>query len=281
MIEGSVNPQEFRLLRDLVHRQIGVRLSDAKTGLLESRLRGRLRELGLTSFSSYYQYLVERDEDRVELQQLVDAITTHTTSFFREPVHFELLARELVPAWIRRRSSASVSRIRLWSAACSTGQEAYSIAATLRLGLPDVRSFDAKVLGTDVSQRALGVARAALYPQRAAGEIPSRWRGTLVRSGHGSAACLTVPDEVRAMVVFQPLNLMAHSYPFSGRFDVIFCRNALIYFDEATRRTLVGKLVQCLAPGGHLFLGLSEPIIELPRNLRSLGHSVYQRTDRG
>jgi len=280
MTDCSVKPQEFRLLRDLVHRQIGVCLSDAKSGLLESRLRGRLRELGLTSFLSYYQHLVEHDEERAELQHLVDAITTNTTSFFREPVHFELLARELIPAWIRQQSRAHAPRIRLWSAACSTGQEAYSLAATLRFGLHDLRGFDARILGTDVSQRALRTARAARYPQKAATEIPHRWRGALVRSGQGEAACLTVPDDLRARTVFQPLNLMADTYPFSGRFDAIFCRNALIYFDTATRSALVGKLVHHLAPGGYLFLGLSEPLIEPPPALRVLGQSVYQKADR-
>ena len=277
MIDCSVKPQEFRLLRDLVHRQIGVCLSEAKVGLLESRLRGRLRELGLSSFMSYYHHLLEQDEERAELQHLVDAITTNTTSFFREPVHFEVLARELVPAWLRRQSSAETPRIRLWSAACSTGQEAYSLAAVLRVGLHDLRGFDVKILGTDVSQRALRAARAARYPQRAAAEIPARWRGTLLRSGHGDAAVLTVSDELRALTVFQPLNLMAETYPFSGRFDAIFCRNALIYFDAATRRALVGKLRHHLAPGGYLFLGLSEPLVELPKGLRVLGQSVYQK----
>ena len=280
MIDCSVRPQEFRLLRDLVQRQIGVYLSDAKSGLLESRLRGRLRELGLRSFLSYYHHLVERDEERAELQHLVDAITTNTTSFFREAVHFELLARELVPAWIRRGPGAEPPRIRIWSAACSTGQEAYSLAAVLRSGLHDLRGFDARILGTDVSQRALHAARAARYPQKAAAEIPHRWRGTLVRSGHGGAAPLTVPDDLRALTVFQPLNLIADAYPFSGRFDAIFCRNALIYFDAATRRALVGKLLQHLAPGGYLFLGLSEPLIEPPRLVRALGQSVYQKADR-
>jgi chemotaxis protein methyltransferase CheR len=277
MIDCNVKPQEFRLLRDLVHRQIGVCLSEAKRGLLESRLRGRLRELGLTSFMSYYHHLIEQDEERAELQQLVDAITTNTTSFFREPVHFELLARELVPAWLRRQSSAHAPRIRLWSAACSTGQEAYSLAAVLRFGLHDLRGFDAKILGTDVSQRALRAARAARYPLKAAAEIPARWRGTLVRSGHGDAATLTVSEDMRALTVFQPLNLMAELYPFSGRFDAIFCRNALIYFDAATRRALIGKLLHHLAPGGYLFLGLSEPLVELPKALRVLGQSVYQK----
>lgn len=150
----------------------------------------------------------------------------------------------------------------------------------LRFGLHDLRKFDVKILGTDVSQRALRAARAARYPQSAAVEIPHRWRGTLVRSGHGSAAILTVPDDMRALTVFQPLNLMAETYPFNGRFDAIFCRNALIYFDAATRRALVGKLLQHLAPGGYLFLGLSEPLIEPPKALRALGQSVYQEADR-
>lgn len=281
MTECSVKPQEFRLLRDLVQRQIGVCLSEAKSGLLESRLRGRLRELGLTSFLSYYHHLLEQDRERAELQHLVDAITTNTTSFFREPIHFEFLARELVPGWLRRQSSACAPRIRLWSAACSTGQEAYSLAAVLRFGLHDLRAFDAKILGTDVSQRALLAARAARYSPKASSEIPHRWRGTLVRSGHGNAAFLTVPDDMRALTVFQPLNLMAETYPFNGRFDAIFCRNALIYFDAATRRALVAKLLRHLAPGGYLFLGLSEPLVELPKALRALGQSVYQKSDRG
>lgn len=267
-----VTPREFHLLRALVQQQIGVCLNDSKRVLLESRLRRRVRELGLTSFMSYYRHLVGPDGGSDELQHLADAITTNTTSFFREPIHFELLAREIVPAWGRSGSG----RLRLWSAACSTGQEAYSLAATVRASLPRAGWFDVKVLATDVSLRALRVARAARYPLPAAAEIPSPWRGPFVRSGHGAGASLTVSDDIRSLVVFQPLNLLAPAYPFRGRLDVIFCRNALIYFDAPTKLAVVSRLLECLKPGGYLFLGLSESIVQLPPGVRAVGHSIYR-----
>lgn len=278
MTEPSLSQHEFELLRKLIHRQIGVHLSGAKRVLLESRLKRRIQALGIDSFLGYYRSVSSAGNAREELQELVNAITTNTTSFFRERIQFDYLAGEAIPAWSRRANRVGAGRLRLWSAACSTGQEPYSIGAVLCAAFPQREHVDVKILGTDVSMRALNEARRARFPIRCLAEIPPAWRGSFVRHGHGADAFITVTEELRSMVVIEPLNLMATSYPFRGRFDAIFCRNVMIYFDEPTRRALLERLSRVLSPGGLLFLGLSESPIQLPSGMRSLGHSIYEHT---
>jgi chemotaxis protein methyltransferase CheR len=278
-MDPSLTMQEFELLRRLVRQQTGIHLADHKRTLVECRLRWRIRELGTPSFMGYYRMICEGACGEDELQALVDSVTTHTTSFFRERLHFDFVARELARAWARRATGPRAHRIRVWSAACSTGQEAYSLAAVLWSAIPDLRRFDAKILGTDISVGALRQAEAARYPAKAWSEIPDAYRGAFRLAGPSADRQMIVAEEPRALVVLRPLNLMAAAYPFHGRFDAIFCRNVLIYFDEETRRGLVEKMQRVLAPGGHLFLGMSESLIHVPPGLRPLGSSIYESTE--
>lgn len=271
MTDVPLGPHEFDLLRALVRRQIGVSLNDSKRVLVESRLRSRLRQLGLKRYMDYYDHL-RADGAGGELQEFVDAITTNTTSFFRERAHFDYVTEELVPEWAKRSG-----RLRLWSAACSSGQEPYSLAATVLAAWPDANKADLRILATDVSQRALEKAQAGVYPVGVRTEVPERYRAYFPVRGAGPSRSLGIDERLKAMILFRPLNLISSRFPFRGRFDLILCRNVLIYFSPEDRRVLVERLVSLVAPGGHLFLGLSEALVQAPSGLESVGGSIYRR----
>lgn len=228
-----------------------------------------------SSFLSYYRYLQTADNQHDELQHLVNRVTTNITAFFREPVHFTFLAQMLLPAWQRQVARSRAPRLRLWSAGCSTGQEAYSLAAVLHSVLGESSRVDAKILATDVSSRALAIAKAARYSEPLS-VIPTSWRGSFLSTRSGEQRYLTVTPAARAWVSFRLLNLLTERLPFRGRFDVIFCRNVLIYFDEPTQQAVIARLADQLNPGGCLFLSLSEGLTRIPPGLTALGHSIYQ-----
>jgi chemotaxis protein methyltransferase CheR len=277
MSEHRLSDIEFQLLRRLVYTQTGITLGIRKKALLQARLSGRLRELGMASFLSYYRYLRTASNQQEELQHLVNRVATNTTALFREPVHFDFLAELLLPAWRRQVARSSAPRLRLWSAGCSTGQEAYSLAAVLHSFLGEGARSDAKILATDVSSRALAVAKAARYSDSLA-VVPPRWRGSFLSVRSGEQRYLTVAPAARARVSFRLLNLLTERLPFRGRFDVIFCRNVLIYFDEPTQQAVLARLAEQLTPGGCLVLGLAEGLTQLPPGLLALGQSIYQNT---
>jgi chemotaxis protein methyltransferase CheR len=279
MTEARLTDVEFQLLRRLVYTQTGITLGSRKKALLQARLAGRLRELGMTSFLAYYRYLRTTANQQEELQQLVNCVATNTTAFFREPVHYNFLAQLLLPAWRRQAVRNAAPRLRLWSAGCSTGQEAYSLAAVVHRVLGDHPQLDAKILATDISSRALATAKAARYSD-ALNSIPAAWRGSFVSVRSGDQRYLTVMPAVRSRVTFRLLNLLAPRLPFRGRFDVIFCRNVLIYFDEAGQQEVIGRLARQLATGGCLFLSLAEGLTRVPHGLTALGHSIYQNNGR-
>lgn len=267
---------EFELLRDYIHEQAGIALGPSKRLLLESRLRSRVQELGLPSFLQYYKRVVA-DASGQEAQDLVDRVTTQTTAFFREPAHFELLARHVLPGWLAEPQGPGLRRLRLWSAACSTGQEVYSMAAVVNAVLRGRDDVDVKILATDVSSRALARAEAAQYPAEEWRALPLGWRRGFQLWDRGSRCSLRVAPELRALVAFRWLNLLENPFPFSGRFDVIFCRNVFIYFDDETRRSLLERLMERLQPGGFLFLGMAEALVRIPKGLSPVVPSVYRR----
>ena len=274
--EGGLLPlseSEFVAFQTLIHREAGIFLSEVKKSLLVGRLARRLRELGLTSFAAYHR-LVE--EDRDERARMLDAICTNETHFFREPRQFEFLETRLLPAW--RSAAARGPRprsVRVWSAACSTGEEPYSLGMLLLDQLP---GWDVGVLATDLSTRALERARAALYPIERSKEIPEPYLRRFVLRGVGpQEGKMKVGPEVRAVVGFQRLNLNDETYPVRGTFDVVLCRNVLIYFQLQTKGRVIERLVRYLSPGGHVLLGHAESVTGLSVRLRSVGPNVYVR----
>ena len=271
-----ITDREYSLLRQLVHREAGINLGPAKRELLVGRLSRRLRELGLTSFGDYYEY-VTGSGGGAELTQLLDHIATNETHFFREPAHFDFIERQLCPVWAAAADAGARSRtVRLWSAACSTGEEPYSLAMLLLSRLPAEAGWNVEILGTDISTRVLQRAEAALWPGEKAREIPTAYLKRFMLRGVGTQeGRMKAGPELRAAVQFRRLNLNDERYAVGAPFDMIFCRNVLIYFDLETKAGVVRRLSEHLAPGGHLVLGHSESVHGMTTRLHSVGPTMY------
>lgn len=272
-----LSEREFLLFQGLVRKEAGINLSSAKRALLVGRLSRRLRELGIRSFGAYHR-LVTR-EDPSELTCMLDRICTNETQFFREPQQFSFLSERIVPQWRAQASAGTrARRLRVWSAACSTGQEPYSLAMLFRDHLPADDGWEIEVLATDLSTRALKTARDATWPMAKAREIPPSYlrrfmlRGVRSREGQMRATPL-----LRQLVTFQHLNLNDKSYPVASPFDAIFCRNVLIYFDVESKTRVIERLLDLLSPAGFLFLGHAESLNGLTHRVHSVGPMIYQR----
>jgi chemotaxis protein methyltransferase CheR len=268
--EVTLGEREFRRIAALLRQHAGIALPDTKRPLVFSRLARRLRALGLADFSAYVD-LVEGPRGEAEVVEMISALTTNVTSFFREKHHFEYLRDLVVPAVPGIRSGG---RFRIWSAGCSTGEEPYTMAMVLLGALPDAAAHDVRILATDIDPDVLARARAGAYQDEAMGPVPAAQRDRFFRrSGpHWSAA-----PELREIVVFRELNL-AGPWPVNGPFDVIFCRNVAIYFDRDSQERVWSGFADRLRPGGLLCIGHSERLTgEAAQRLTSLGITAYQR----
>jgi chemotaxis protein methyltransferase CheR len=262
---ARITTKEFRLFQSLVHRETGIFLSDQKRELLVGRLMPRLRTLGFASFGAYHDHVLTHGD---ELVRMIDAICTNETHFFREPRQFEYLESTVMPAW----RAAGKRSVRVWSAGCSTGEEPYSIAMTLSAGMPDCAI---EILATDLSTKVLERAASGLFPIERAAEIPSNYRKAFMLRGSGQhESKMAARPELSALIRFGRLNLNHERYPFVGRFDLVFCRNVLIYFDAPSKRRVIDRLLDRLEPNGYLFLGHSESLGNCER-VRSVGPTVY------
>lgn len=268
---------QFERFRALVRRHAGIALRDEKKQLVCSRLSKRLRALQITSFDEYYA-LVEREEaSGDELQKLLNAITTNKTNFFREAHHFELLTEELR----RRSATGGLSSLRVWSAGSSTGEEAYTILMTIAEALPAWESLDLRLLASDIDTNVLAVGERAVYDQRCLDDVPpalaQRW---LIHGTGDKAGLVRVRRELRQRASFRQVNFVAESWPVRATFDAIFCRNALIYFDQPTQNRIVDRLLSHLRPDGLLFLGHAESMAGARPDLSNLGRTSYRYTGR-
>ena len=272
----TITDAEFVELRDRVYRSTGIFLAASKKALVVGRLSRRLRELAMDSFGQYVRYL--RDgTDPLEPTRLVEAICTHETHFFREPRQFEYLERELLPEWERAAAAGLRPRVvRAWSAGCSSGEEPFSVAMSLLARLGTDRGWRVEVLATDVSSRVLDRAREAVWPIAKAEEIPAPYRRAFMMKGTRSQEGLMKASPLlRATVRFARHNLSENADRAEGPFDLILCRNVLIYFDAESRRRAVRRLISRLAADGRLFLGHSETLNGVTTDLCSVGPTVY------
>lgn len=273
----NISDREFRLFQDLIYREAGIHLSDVKRALLVGRLAKRLRTLGIDKFSAYYDR-VTGDESGAEMVVLLDAITTNETSFFREPRQFEYLEKMICPAWEKAAEEGRRTRhLRIWSAACSSGEEPYSLAMLLLWLLPPENGWQIDILATDISTRILERAVNGLWPINRATSIPDHLlkrfmlRGTAAQQGLMKAG-----PAVRVPLHFDRINLNEPLWRgVQGPFDAIFCRNVLIYFDQASRSRVIERMIDLLAPDAHLFLGHAESITGLTDRVRSVMPAVY------
>ena len=264
----------FREIARIFHEASGIRLKDAKRSMVISRLGHRARALGLPSLDAYVALVKEhpaRHEERVEL---VNALTTNKTEFFREPHHFNLLG-QILPELVRRRRQT----VRIWSCACSTGEEPYSIAIVAHKSVSGLRHASVRILATDLDTNALRVASRGIYPRELIAPVPSdlRHRGFVAKPNLGGRDCVQVTSEIRAMVLFRQVNLMRDAFRFSRPVDIVFCRNVLIYFDTDARREIVDKLHAILRPDGHIFVGHAESLLGQTERFRFVCSTVYQR----
>ncbi len=262
---------DFRRVAELARQTAGINLQRGKEGLVRARLARRLRALGLASFDDYLS-LVSSERSPVELKEMVDALTTNKTSFFREPQHFDYLRQKLLPAHV-----AAGTAPRIWSAGCSSGEEPVTLAVVLHECLPEALLRRSRILATDISARVLERAKEARYPAEQLAELPRDVvRRHFVPAPGG--ATWQVAEPVRRMIHFARLNLMGQ-WPMQGPFDAVFCRNVMIYFDKPTQGRLVRRFWDMLSPGGHLFVGHSESLTGLDHEFRYVQPAVYVKED--
>lgn len=265
----TLTDSDFDRFRRLILRESGIYLRDTKRHLLMARLTQRLRQLGLDSFSRYYDYLTS-DTTGGEMVAFINRITTNKTSFFREPHHFEFLRGKVVPG-------TRCKRLAIWSSACSSGEEPYSIAITLEEALGPAHGWDIRILASDIDTEMLGRAEAGIYECEALCGVPERIQRAHFLRGYGNRAGLVqVQPEVRRMVQFRRINLIEADWPPQGHFDVVFCRNVIIYFDRATQERIIGRMAGCLKPDGYLFAGHSENLFWMRDLLVPVQPTIYR-----
>ncbi len=271
----ELTDKEFEKISRLVYDQCGINLTDAKKELVKARLGKRIRNGPFRTFQDYYQYVLN-DGSGQELIQLLDSITTNFTFFFREQKHFDYLSLEILPEWISQKRNDG-KKFRIWSAACASGEEAYSIAMTLLETIDHPALWDLSVVATDLSTKALRVAESGIFPKERVQSVPAHLVKKYFLKGEGRYRdFVKVKDEVRRLVEFRRLNLME---PFDHQepFDCIFCRNVMIYFDKKAQSELVNRLYGCLKEGGVLFIGHSESLTGIEHPFRYIRPSIYRK----
>jgi chemotaxis protein methyltransferase CheR len=270
----ELSDQEFVKLCRLIHHYSGISLSSQKKELLRARLAKILRARGLVSFREYYQQVIE-DRSGAKLTQLMDAISTNQTAFWREPAHFLLLSQEILPLWQQERRAGL--NWRLWSAGCSSGEEPYTLAMALLDTVPEGDAAKVKIYASDLSTQMLAQARRGVYPKARVEPLPAAWRTRFFQKGVGEwEGYVRVKREVRSLLEFFHFNLM-EAFPFKEELDLIFCRNVMIYFEKNTQMELVDKFHRCLRPGGYLFLGHSESLCNLQHRFTYVKPTVYRK----
>jgi len=268
----TLTQAEFDRIRELVREHTGIALSEAKRQLVYGRLSRRLRALHLSGFAEYID-LIESGSGE-ELEEFTNAVTTNLTSFFREPHHFEYLARDLLPKLVA--ADAGARRLRIWCCAASTGEEPYSLAMVLREAQPLLTGWDAKLLATDLDSNVLAHGAAGEYTAERFQTMSAARLKTFFRPMAGDDKRYSVTSELRNLITFKQLNLM-HDWPMKGPFDAIFCRNVVIYFDKATQKTLFERMALLQRPGDHLFLGHSESLYRVCDKYDLIGKTIYRR----
>lgn len=266
--------KDYHRISNLIYDVIGINLGDSKTELLRTRLGKRLRALGIDNFDEYYTYVTKTNQE--ELTHLFDAISTNTTSFFREIEHFNFLTSTVLPALIEEKKQNNDREIRIWSAAASSGEEAYSIAMTVSEFLKFPQGWNVKILATDISTKVLKKVEDAVYTEDRANTVPKVMLRKYFKKGTGeNAGMVMLKDEIKKIVFPRRINLQASQFPFKKEFDFIFCRNVMIYFDKVTQTSVVDKMYRHLKKGGYLFLGHAESLTGMQTQLKYVRPTVY------
>lgn len=268
----DISDHEFQLLSSLVYQHFGIHLTDQKKELVKGRLNKLVKELGFNTFKEYYHYVVE-DKTGKALLHLVDKISTNHSYFFREIDHFDFLKNKIFP---ELRQKSAKKELRIWSAGCAEGEEVYTIAMVVKEFFSmDFNLWDIGLLATDISFSVLEEAKEGIYPPERLQQMPSYFKNKyfkILDSEH-----YEVKKEIKDMVLFKRLNLMNESFPFKGQFDIIFCRNVMIYFDSQTRQRLVQRFYNYTKEGGYLLIGHSESLIKEKCPYKYLKPAIYRK----
>jgi chemotaxis protein methyltransferase CheR len=270
--EYAFTTRDFDRIAAMLRADAGIALTDGKAALVYSRLAKRLRNLGLSDFTSYCA-LLEGDPTGAERREMLASLTTNVTRFLREPHHFEQIVRDVLPPLIE--AARRGGRVRLWSAGCSTGEEAYTLALSVLEAMPDAAGHDLRILATDIDPVVLATAREATYPEAALAPVAPQLRARFFEpAGPGP---LRAGPALRDLVAFREMNLNASSWPMRQRYAAILCRNVAIYFDEPTQTRLWARFAEVAAPGAWLFIGHSERIAgPAASRWRSAGLTSYR-----
>ena len=265
-----LHDHEFALLRDLIHEISGINLEQHKRELLRMRLLNRVRQLQLNSFKEYYEYVVNSDPDKEEREELLNAVSTNKTDFFREIAHFDFLRNKALPDLCKK------SPLRILSAGCSTGEEPYSIAITCYDFFGEKTNASVSLYAIDLNTQVLAKANEGIYPLDAVSMVPKERLHQYFLQGTGEfEGKVQLKPDIKNLVDFRCHNLMA-PLPFNSKFHIIFCRNVVIYFDRATQKNLFQRFQNSLLPGGYLFIGHSESLSFFEHSLRYIQPSVYK-----
>ena len=274
----KLTDEDFIFICKFVYQNTGIVLNDSKREMLYRRLTRIVRERKLRSFSEYCQLL--KTQGDVEKDYFINAITTNLTSFFRENHHFEFLANEELPRLMKSKKPMAngKKRLRIWSSASSTGEEPYSIAITLlEVMKNDLAKWDTKILATDIDSNVLAKGKSGVYDSKRVEDLSQQRKEAYFYQGCGdSKSNVKVHDKMKKLITFKQLNLL-HDWPMKGPFDVIFCRNVIIYFDKATQQELFSRYYELLAPGGVLFLGHSENLGNYQQYFDNVGRTIFRK----
>lgn len=274
MTSVELSAKDFNQFRALVYEKCGINLGEGKKDLVRARLSKRLRKLGIESFRDYYKMVTE-DSSGHELVCLMDAISTNLTSFFREKKHFDFMSDNILPDFMNSGKARPSSEFRVWSAGCSSGEEPYSISISINDYAEKTGAFPYRILATDISTKVLDKAAAGVYDFERIKGLNPVLRNKCFLKGHSSMdGSVKVKPFIKKPITFKRFNLM-DSFPFREYFDLIFCRNVMIYFDKKTQEQLVKKYHDSLRPGGYLFIGHSESLMGISHNLNYVQPTIY------
>ena len=272
----KLNDGDFNFICQFVYDSAGIVLNNSKREMVYRRLTRIIRERKLPSFTDYCELL--RKQPKQEKDYFINAITTNLTSFFREQHHFDYMNASELPAIVKN-SLKGGKRLRIWSSASSTGEEPYSIAMTLLeyFTREQLKLWDAKILATDIDSNVLATGKAGIYDERKIEDIPVKLKEKYFHRGVGSnSSKVKVDDRLQSLITFKQLNLL-HEWPMKGPFDIIFCRNVIIYFDKATQLDLFERYYHMLAPGGLLILGHSENLGKYQQYFENVGRTIFRK----
>ncbi len=276
VFKAKLSDQEFIKLSTFIYSNYGIKMPDVKRIMLQSRLQKRLRALNMDNFKDYCDYVFSKEGKETEVIHMIDVVSTNKTDFFREPVHFEFLHNAVLPAFIEKHKQGKTMNI--WSAGCSSGEEPYTIAITLHEFFHNLSRFDYHILGTDISTRILKSAYEGIYKEEKTSGVPLEIKKKyMLRSKDKEKKLVRMIPEIRRKISYQRLNFMDSNYPVDLEFEVVFCRNVLIYFDREIQENVINKLCQKLKPGGYLFLGHSESITNYKVPLQQIRPTIFMR----